>query len=344
MRALAFPVVAVLLAAPAAGMPANYPKLPPIPPGPPATTTVLPAPVSLPEGTTRTIALPDATAQSPQQTLVATSGAVWTSSGPYRIDARTGRVAGPFGGGAWHDLAFAAGSIWVTDFDGGVVRRLDPATGRTQAVVRLAAGSAPAGVAGAAGFVWIATEHDGTLVRIDPRTNRVVGRIALVPPGTRGPRAVAAGLGSIWVGAPGAQAVFRIDPRTSRIAAVVRFPLAMAPCGSIAVGTKAVWVGGCYEGSRIGRIDPARNRVVAVLEVAGETAQLRAAGGSVWLAESANADRNPVSTLLRLGPDNRAAARYSLPEDFVAGGIAMFSGSLWLGDLTHPRMLRVRLP
>jgi hypothetical protein len=80
-----------------------------------------------------------------------------------------------------------------------------------------------------------------------------------------------------------------------------------------------------------------------VLEVAGETGQLRAVGGSVWVATSANPDRGPVSTLLRLGADNRATARYALPADFVAGGIAIAFGSYWLADLAHPRVLRVRL-
>jgi streptogramin lyase len=343
VRAVLIGLVAVAVVASAPAKSPRYPPLPPIPPGPPATTTVLPAPSPLPAGAA-TIGLPDVTAESPQQALVATARAIWTSSGPYRIDARTGAVAGPFGGGVWHDIVLAEGSLWVTDFDADLVRRLDAGTGRVQAVVRLARGSAPAGVAGAAGFVWVAAEHDGALLRIDPRTNRVAARIALVPPGNRGPRAVAAGLGSVWVDAPGAQAVFRIDPRTSRIRAIVRFPLAIVPCGSIAVSPRAVWVGGCFEGSRIGRIDPARNRVSAVLEVAGETAQLRAVGDSVWVATSADPDHSPVSTLLRLGPDNRASARYALPPDFVAGGLTIAFGSFWLADLSHPRVIRVRLP
>ena len=154
-------------------------------------------------------------ALTPEQTLVATSQAVWTSSGPYRIDAGTSSVAGPFGGGVWHDIALAYGSLWVTDFDADLVRRLDSATGRVQAVVRLPSGSAPAGVAGAAGSVWVAT--------------------------------------------------------------------------------------------------------------------------------SANPDGGPISSLLRLGPDNRATARYALPPGFVAGGIAIAFGSFWLADLAHPRVIRVRL-
>ena len=86
-----------------------------------------------------------------------------------------------------------------------------------------------------------------------------------------------------------------------------------------------------------------QKQAVRVLEVAGETAQLRAVGGSVWVATSANPDGGPISTLLRLGPDNRATARYALPSGFVAGGIAIAFGSFWLADLAHPRVIPVRL-
>src|SRR5204862_347065 len=82
---------------------------------------------------------------------------------------------------------------------GDIVRRLDAATGRLRAVVKLPPGSAPAGVVAAAGVIWVAAEHAGALLRIDPATNRVVRTIVLTRPGTGGPRAVASGLGSLWL-------------------------------------------------------------------------------------------------------------------------------------------------
>jgi streptogramin lyase len=318
------------------------PKLPPIPPGPLATTSVLPPPVPLPAGAA-TIAVPGVTAQSPQQTLVATGHAMWTASGPHRIDPASNRTAGPFTPGVWQDVGAGAGSLWVTDFDRDLVRRLDPATGRLRAVVRLPHDSGPAGVVEANRAVWVAAERGGTLLRIDPATNRVAGRTVLTPPGAGGPRTVAAGFGSLWVAAPGVDAVFRIDPAARRIRAIVRFPVSMSPCGSIAVGTRSVWVGGCFQGSRVGRIDPATNRLESVLEVAGETAQLRAQRDSVWFVATANPDREPLSYLVRLRRD-RAEVRYQLPAQFVAGGVALAFGSIWLADLSHPRVIRVPFP
>jgi len=319
------------------------PKLPPIPPGPIATTSVLPPPVPLPAGSA-TIGIPGVTAQSPQLTLVATGHALWTASGPQRIDPATNHVAGPFTSGVWQDVGVGAGSLWVTDFDRDLVRRLDPATGRLRALVRLPAGSGPAGVAEAARAIWVAAERGGTLIRIDPATNRVAGTMVLTRPGTGGPRTVAAGLGSLWVAAPGAAALFRIDPARGRIRAIIRFPTSMSPCGAIAVSIRAVWVGGCFEGSRVGRIDPVSNELASVLEVAGETAQLRVAGDSVWFVASANPDVDPLSYLVRLRRDDRVATRYQLPPAFVAGGVAVAFGSIWLADLSHPRVLRVPYP
>ena len=339
--ALAAAVLTLAVGSASAAKP-RYPKLPPVPPGPPATTVLLPPGVPL--SGSATIAVPGVTAQTPQLTLAATRTAVWTSSGAYRIDPRPNSVAGPFGGGTWHDLALGAGSLWVSDFDADLVRRLDPISGRLRAVVRLPAGSAPAGVAFAAGAIWVAEEHGGRVVRIDPATNRVAAAIDLTPPGDGGPRSVGAGSGSLWVATPGSAALFRIDPVTRRIRAIVRFPAGMSPCGSIAVTARVVWVGGCFTDTRVGHIDPRTNRLVSVLEVAGATAQLRAWGDSVWFVASADADAAPISCLVRLRRDDKALARYVLPGEFVAGGLAIAFGSIWLADFSHPRVLRAPFP
>jgi hypothetical protein len=323
--------------------PPPYPKLPPVPPGPIATTSMLPPPVPLPAGSV-TIAVPGVTAQSPQQTLVVSGHAIWTASGPHRIVPASNRAAGPFTSGVWQDVGMGARSLWVTDFDRDVVRRLDPATGRLRAIIRLPRGSGPAGVVEANGAIWVAAERGGTLLRIDPATNRVAATIVLAPPGARGPRSVAAGFGSLWVASPGLSAVFRIDPAAGRIRAIIRFPISMSPCGGIAVGTRAVWVGGCFEGSRVGRISPRTNKLASVLEVAGETAQLRAQGDSVWFVATADPDRDPISYLVRLRGDDRGAVRYRLPSQFVSGGVTLAFGSIWLADLSHPRVIRVPYP
>ena len=70
--------------------------------------------------------------------------------------------------------------------------RLDP---RTNSVVTIPVGDAPAALAAGAGALWAANSGDGTISRIDPASNRVVRRIDVgnVPAG------LAFADGVVWV-------------------------------------------------------------------------------------------------------------------------------------------------
>jgi YVTN family beta-propeller protein len=81
--------------------------------------------------------------------------------------------------------------------DGDEVWRIDPATGRAQAVIPV--GSRPIDVAVGPTSVWVTNECDGTVSRIDPRTDAVVGSIDV---GFR-PRWLAAEGEFLWVGVSG---------------------------------------------------------------------------------------------------------------------------------------------
>jgi DNA-binding beta-propeller fold protein YncE len=82
-------------------------------------------------------------------------------------------------GGVPRDATVGAGSVWVTDADG-LLRRVDPRTGRVIATVR--AGTRATSVTASADAVWLmaAIDRDGhqvRLTRIDPASSRVVARI-----------------------------------------------------------------------------------------------------------------------------------------------------------------------
>ncbi|HZZ97809.1 MAG TPA: hypothetical protein VFE19_12360, partial [Jatrophihabitantaceae bacterium] len=63
----------------------------------------------------------------------------------------------------------AAGSVWVADISGGVVKRLDPATGQTIARVKTDAG--PCGMAYGARSIWVENYTASTVTRINVATN-----------------------------------------------------------------------------------------------------------------------------------------------------------------------------
>jgi streptogramin lyase len=128
--------------------------------------------------------------------IVPGAGALWLTSGSSnswmsRINPATGVVTRVLANVENVD-AVGAGSLWVTPIHGGI-QRVDPATGRVIATIRL---RNAVRVTFWAGSVWASTEPPGALVRIDPASGRIVGKA--VPAGTS-PIYIAAGPSGLWV-------------------------------------------------------------------------------------------------------------------------------------------------
>jgi YVTN family beta-propeller protein len=130
-------------------------------------------------------------------------------------------------------IAVGAGSVWATDNEQNLVRRIDPDSGRVLRTIR--AGNDPVAVAAGRAAVWVANRGDGSLSRVDPRTNAVTRAISVGD----SPVAVAVGAGSVWVANAGDRSVARIDPRTDEV--VETISVEHRPQG-IAVAGGAVWV------------------------------------------------------------------------------------------------------
>jgi YVTN family beta-propeller protein len=110
-----------------------------------------------------------------------------------RIDAATGAVA-TFRVRGVSDLEYGYGALWVLTSRPNAVRRIDPTTLLTDAI--LPVGRCPWQIAVGAGAVWSTNCHDGTVTRIDPAKNQVAATIKV---GLR-PLAVTVGTDRVWVG------------------------------------------------------------------------------------------------------------------------------------------------
>jgi YVTN family beta-propeller protein len=125
-------------------------------------------------------------------------GAAWVSNfgngTVSRIDARTGQVAS-FRVEGVGGLEYAFGALWIlTSRPTNSVRRVDPVTLLTDAIVPV--GRCPWEIAAGAGAIWTTNCNDGTVTRIDPRTNAVAATIDV---GYR-PLSVSVGRDAVWVG------------------------------------------------------------------------------------------------------------------------------------------------
>ncbi len=323
--------------------PTPIPPVATLPTGPSAAASMLPAPQPMPRGTA-TISVPGVSTAKGNGTLVGAAGAIWTASGPYRIDPATNSLSGPFTSGGQQDIGADDTGVWVSDYVASQVRRLDPTTGKQLSAVHLPPGAGPEGVVVSSGSVWVATHHAGTVIRIDETTNKIVANISVTSADGNGPQGIAAGLGSVWVDVPNRNVVDRIDPATNRIAATIAFPPAMTPCGGIAVGSTAVWVTGCGVSPYVARIDPATNSIASILSLGGGTSVgVASSGNTLWVVVGPGPD-SPAGTqsyLVHVNADDTVSARFMLPQGFTSGGVAVAFGSVWVADFFSPTLIRL---
>ncbi len=248
-----------------------------------------------------------------------------TTAAPATTSERTPVLAAvDVGPGPAGRLAYGAGALWVVG-DSGTLARVDPATNRVAATIRVAGGEAAArAVVAGADAVWVAVASPGMLVRVDPATNRTTATVRLGRP-LLDPVGVAATDGAVWVTCCGRQVggrlggkLLRVDARTAKVTPVV---LPREPLG-IAADARQVWVS-ATDGSAV-RVEPATGRVVGVYPGApgGGIAQSVAVGaGSVWLAYPGG------GVVARLDPENPAAVepiRVDAATIVTAGG-----GAVW---------------
>jgi virginiamycin B lyase len=342
-------LVALALAAVAFGIVGGGQRqavLPIATPTQPASPTTTPSPTSLP-------ALPAPLPVTPQAVIPVRGSLDMVSSGPSlwvlapgrfdRIDPAKNAVTAsvPFGVASdlYNGMAANAAGLWATDSDNGTLYRVNPGTLKVSATIP--AGQAPKGILATADGVWVADVHGGTVLRIDPATNKVVATVTVGPTGPSGPNWLASGLGSIWVDVPNNPTVVRIDPVTNRVQATIHVPVAVVPCGGIAIGTAAVWITSCSAGTTIARIDPTTNTVVATVDLGGNGQNPTLINDAPWIS----VDTGDASSgkLIRIDPATNTIDRVLVPGTSFGGGgdIVVAAGSVWVADGYNNSVIRL---
>jgi virginiamycin B lyase len=213
-----------------------------------------------------------------------------------RVEGATGRVVATIGvpgaGSAPEGMmvAVGAGAVWVAyRFGDQVVVRIDPATNRVAATIRLP--NLPTGIAVGGRAVMVLTQESGVAYQIDPATNRVVASLPVCVEGN----GLAYGRGAFWVGC-GEGDLLRIDPVASRVVATVDL---RAGAGDTVVDAdgSAVWV--ATIGDTVIRVDQQTNAIVGGLSPTrrgSAVTGLATSPGAVWLTSD-------DGTLIRVDPN-----------------------------------------
>jgi DNA-binding beta-propeller fold protein YncE len=251
-----------------------------------------------------------------------------------RIDPGSNRVAGtptPLQGDAW-DLTIGAGSVWVTQF-GGRVLRIDARTGRITARIDARPIYFGSVIAYGDGFVWTGNDdgryrRGSTVAKLDPADNRVVGAPIAIG-GREGPQSIAFGGGALWV-ADHSGWLVKVDPVASKV--VARRRLKFGPHG-VAVRHDAVYVADAHA-NRLLEADPETARIRRIVKLSPGSIFPVVGAGSIW-SSSAAAWTGPYDRrddrVLRIDP-----ATLKVAEVIHVGGnvpsVAFGFGSAWAAD------------
>jgi virginiamycin B lyase len=261
-------------------------------------------------------------------------------------------------------LAAGAGSLWVADYGGGTLVRIDPA--RNRVLKRIKLDASPYGVTAGAGGVWVSAFDAPYVSRVDPATNRVVARVQL---GAAEHAGITANGHEVWVAMYGSGRIARIDATTNKVKARIavggRPEAVVFAAGSawvpnedgtvaridpasggilkrIRVGADpdyAIWCHGRLwvsdlRGPKLSVIDPATNSVVAAPAVGVGSAGL-ACGPTIW---SANYDSGEV---LELNATSGKALRHLMVGSQPREVLVAF-GDVWVSNQRSGTVVRIR--
>ncbi|HEX6675492.1 MAG TPA: hypothetical protein VF486_10745 [Actinomycetes bacterium] len=281
--------------------------------------------------------------------MTVADGQLWALKGAgtvVRVDPHTNAVVGtplrvPADAAA---IAVGQGGLWVASVADGdlgtpsddAVIRVDLATGRTVATIRVRRG--PVDLAATPGAVWVTNSGGGgdSVARIDPHTNLLAGR-----PVTTGasPQSLAVGAGSLWVANHDEGTVTRVDLASGKVVADIPVP---SEPHRVAYGAGAVWVGLWHDNS-VSRIDPHTNRVVGSPIPIGfhHAGNLVVGAGSVWVTSDYRVDAAPEDVVVvRIDPQANSAV-----ETVAVGGhpidLATTGGSVWVSVADPGTLLRL---
>jgi class 3 adenylate cyclase/streptogramin lyase len=241
------------------------------------------------------------------------------------IDAKSNRLVDAVSiGGRISGIAYGAGSIWVGDYDGQTLIRIDPSTAKITDTVALP--GRPTEIVFAAGRVWVSSASAGMLIRIDPRYETIDRRIhlhqAIYNQGLRSEYApMAAGRHGLWVGHD-ISALTRIDPVR---ATPVKQLILDAPVVGLAEGANDVWAVTGGEG-RLVAVNPFSNTIEGSIPAAGANGAAAVGPEAVWM------DSNATNEVWRIDPVTRSPAAI-IHVDGGLSGIAVGAGGVWIARL-----------
>jgi hypothetical protein len=239
-------------------------------------------------------------------------------------------------------LLFAFDSLWVTNEQQGVVRRIDPSSNRATAEIDLAGQGAPfpAAIRLAAGesSLWVAIGGHPALIEIDPSSSMVVRSLEL----DAMPHRVAIAGQIAWVTDHEGDELLAVDLDDSSVDHRIPVPGA----AGVTVGIGSVWVA-LADAGELWRIDPPSGRLLrrydfvpSVHELGVAHGQLYGLGGVEVIDVGSFGQERPLYSMVRLDPLGGVFAQARGRNESEMAFIAFFEENMWAayldGTLARP--------
>jgi virginiamycin B lyase len=262
--------------------------------------------------------------------IVSAFGTLVAQSGPESNPPKPGvkEVQAPFAslkpsamikvGGTADWVLISDDAVWVASTKPYAVHRIDPATNRIVAAVRVS-GEACSGLASGFGSIWVPLcGKKPELVRIDAVKNRITATLPIPPAGPEG--GIAASDDSVWLVTDKNGTLNRIDPSTNSVRQKISIPPgSYNPLFSNGI----VWITGPLSGV-LTAVDAITGKIIESVPVGPKPRFLTAGGGSVW---TLNQGDGTVSRVDEKSKKLMATIQAGIPG--AGGDIGYGSDSVW---------------
>lgn len=241
------------------------------------------------------------------------------------------------------DMAVDAISVWAIKPEEQAVVRIDPLTNSVVATIPLPYKAMSIAVDDSSLWVsYFSGPADTRVGRFDTTTLEAVATISDVP----GPFGIAVAPDAVWVANFWDDSVTRIDPATNQVVAEIPISWPGRPPGlecslcanEVLANEQGVWVS-MRMGKAVARIDPATNRLVAIIPVGEQPNVLTSDARGVWVGHKSSA-----GALLIDPATNQVVAAAPAPDgSHQLAWIALWENTLWAVGMSTDDVVRIEL-
>ncbi len=247
-----------------------------------------------------------------------------------KIDPTTNTVVGSGDvAGTATRIMRTATAIWITNYNGGEIIRVDPASNTVLSRIPF---PGPDGLAKDGGTLIVSSYDERFVGRLDPASKEITQRVGV---GGNPTAVIVDNEFGIWAAVYDTGELVQIDPATFTVTR--RVAVGAGPVG-LALSPSGLWVAN-HEAGTVVKVDMATGEVLATVEVGAGPTEIVAVGGSMWVTVTDSGEIVQID-----GGSGDIVTRTPVGGTGMGGGptgISAASGTLWVAVVSEQSVVRV---